>query len=158
MDFQNFGELGSHLWRVSHSVDNAIAVESESLGLQVRNEVRGRFGTYQDGWPALAESTQHERQRQGFSPNDPLLRSGELQGAVEHQVTRTGLFVGIQAGKALSDGADAATVMAAQEFPSASSHIPARPVFAGVAYHLERNVHAFGLGVAIALFANRRAR
>lgn len=57
-------------------------------GEVVKAAAHAKFGEYQDGvggWPAwanLAERTVEERLRLGFTPDDPLLRSGELRDSV----------------------------------------------------------------------------
>lgn len=43
-------------------------------------------GHYQDGWPQLAESTQADRVKKGFTPNDPLKRTGALAESYERTV------------------------------------------------------------------------
>lgn len=43
-----------------------------------------KFGTYtgNPSWPQLAPFTQADREAQGFTPNDPLLRTGDLRESV----------------------------------------------------------------------------
>src|SRR5205814_4154762 len=53
---------------------------------------KAELGTYQgavgpfDAWAPLAEATQQDRVAKGFTPDDPLLRSGELRDSISHQV------------------------------------------------------------------------
>lgn len=49
----------------------------------VETEAKRVIGTYDHGWPQLAQSTQEERARLGFHPNEPLLRTGELRESIE---------------------------------------------------------------------------
>lgn len=66
----------------------------------IQDEAKREFGTYQDAvgpfsaWPALAEATIEDRIRKGFTPNDPLLRSGELRAGVERSVSKDEANIG----------------------------------------------------------------
>ena len=136
---RNFASLevfAAHLRGVRHNLPRAIQVEFSMLGEEAVKDARAKFGTYQEGWPQLAESTQAERVKRGFSPDDPLLRSGELRDLVASMVHWRGLFVGIPAGAVLGTagrGADACVVMASQEWGTSDHRIPPRPVFGLVA-------------------------
>lgn len=46
---------------------------------RIADEMRGRLGHYQEGWPPLAVATQAARVRAGYTADDPLLRSGQMQ-------------------------------------------------------------------------------
>ena len=41
------------------------------------------LGTYTYGWPELAQSTQDQRVKLGFSANEPGFRTGYMQASVE---------------------------------------------------------------------------
>lgn len=43
-------------------------------------------GTYQQGWPALAESTIKEKAAAGFEVPAALLRTGEMRDSIRHEV------------------------------------------------------------------------
>lgn len=60
----------------------------------VEHEAKRVIGTYEYGWPQLADSTQADRERQGFSPNDPLLRTSDMRDSIEHTVTGAEGYVG----------------------------------------------------------------
>lgn len=55
----------------------------------IQETARAEMGHYQGpagpfaAWPELAGSTQEEREKLGFTPNDPELRNGELCDAIE---------------------------------------------------------------------------
>ena len=54
----------------------------------IRDEARAEIGHYQEAagqfeaWQALTEHTQDDRVRKGFSPDDPLLRTGDLRDSI----------------------------------------------------------------------------
>jgi hypothetical protein len=52
----------------------------------IAEEARRVVGTYDYNWPQLAQSTQDQRTRLGFPPNEPLLRTGELRDSIQWQV------------------------------------------------------------------------
>ena len=71
----------------------------DAVGRHVKDESKRKFGIYQDTqgpfveWAELAESTQEQRERLGFSPNDPLYRTGGLMESVHYKVNN--IFVSI---------------------------------------------------------------
>ncbi|MDB5965531.1 MAG: hypothetical protein JWQ72_2031 [Polaromonas sp.] len=101
-------------------------VRSEQQGLKaaakiVKAEAKSEFGVYQDGvdgfnaWANLAEATVRDRIAKGFSPDDPLLRTGDLRDSVSYKVGGMTAVIG-----STSD------VMVYQEL--GTSTIPPRPV------------------------------
>ena len=68
----------------------------ERAAVIVEKEAKASVGTYQDeagpfaAWAELADSTKADRLRQGFSENDPELRTGEMRDSIEHTVIMDG--------------------------------------------------------------------
>ena len=61
--------------------------EALEVGAKViEKEAKRVIGTYDYGWPELAESTQDERASLGYEPDEPLLRDGTLRESIEHKV------------------------------------------------------------------------
>jgi hypothetical protein len=58
--------------------------------MTVRDRAREAIGTYRYKWPQLADATQHEREQEGFAPNEPLLRTGELRDSISAMVEMHG--------------------------------------------------------------------
>lgn len=62
------------------------------VGRIVEDTSKENLGTYQAAtaetaaWAPLSQATQDDRVAKGFTANDPLLRSGELQRSIEHEV------------------------------------------------------------------------
>lgn len=130
----------------------AIASELEALGMAIEASAKSKFGVYQTGWKPLADSTKADRTRNGFTPDDPLLRSGGLRDAVHHKVEGESVFIGVEAGQTLRgpDGeeVEAAMVMEVQEYGDSLGRVPPRPVFGTVILEdLDRHVDDFVLGV-----------
>ncbi|MBO9539683.1 hypothetical protein J7643_03725 [bacterium] len=152
MDFRSFGALAGNLDGVRRRLAGATSAELEAQGAAIEATAKSKFGTYQAGWSPLADSTKADRSQQGFTPNDPLFRSGGLRDAVHHRVEGDSVFVGIEPGQTLygpdGKGVDAALVMAVQEYGDSQGRVPPRPVFGTVVIEdFDRHVEAFVLGV-----------
>jgi hypothetical protein len=66
---------------VHYEVEKAHALKKAAKVLQ--EESQRVIGTYDYGWPELAESTKADRLHKGYTENDPLLRSGEMRESIE---------------------------------------------------------------------------
>jgi phage gpG-like protein len=62
----------------------------EKAAQMIEERARDAIGTYEFGWPQLAEATQQERERLGFTPNDPLRRTGRLKYSIGRVSGREG--------------------------------------------------------------------
>ena len=91
-EFQGFEAFATHLTRV---VGEMIVAEHEGLEIAcqiVEKEAKREIGEYQEGagpfvgWAELADSTKDDRVRQGFTENDPGLRTGEMRDSIKHMV------------------------------------------------------------------------
>lgn len=55
---------------------------AEDTANEMADAMKAELGTYQPGWKELAIATQLGRVAEGYTPNDPLLRSGAMQEAI----------------------------------------------------------------------------
>lgn len=94
----------------------------------IEKEAKRVIGTYDYGWPQLAQSTQTERSRLGYPANEPLLREGNMRDSIEHTI--------IDAHHA-EIGSDS-DIAVYQELGTAT--IPARSFLAGAAVHKEKEI------------------
>ena len=134
---------------VNHLARLPAAVElSEGEGLKqatrlLRDRARETLGTYQEAvgplpaWQELAASTQAERSLQGYTPNDPLLRSGELRDSIQDEVTDD------RHGRVFTENPHAA------ELEFGTIRIPPRP-FMGVAVYRHGDEAAAKVGEVVA--------
>jgi HK97 gp10 family phage protein len=111
---------------VDHAKNQALKIACQL----VAGEARRVIGTYDLGWPQLKESTQADRERKGYPPNEPLLRSGELRDSIEYTIKEPGR---------LAEVGSNSDIAVYQEL--GTSTIPARSFLAGAA-------HAMGPAVA----------
>lgn len=140
-EFQSVNDFALHLAEAAvavrlvehHALDRAAAIIEQSA--------KDEIGTYQpsvgpfNGWPQLAESTQKEREHLGFTPNDPLLRTGGLRDSISREVQGLEAVVG-----STSD------VMVYQELGTPS--IPPRPVLGPAAFKNKKKIERI-LGEAV---------
>lgn len=137
-DFADLLEKALIPVEASAALDTAAAVIEHEAKREIGTYQRSDMGPY-EAWPELAESTKAERVRQGYSENDPLLRSGELRDSISRETHGLEAVVG-------SDS----DVMVYQEFGTRT--IPPRPVLglAAVRSH-EAVLKIVGDGVFAAL-------
>lgn len=99
----------------------------EKVAAKIDQAAKDKIGEYQaangmhDAWPELADSTKADRLRQGYTENDPLLRSGELRDSISHETK------GLEA--AIGSTSDIAVY---QEL--GTDKIPPRPFLGSAAY------------------------
>jgi HK97 gp10 family phage protein len=130
-----------------HLAESAVAVRiAEHHALTkaaklIEKTAKAEIGAYQpavgpfDAWAPLADSTVADRTSKGFTPDDPLLRSGELRDSIGYEVSGNEAAIG-----STSD------VMVYQEL--GTSKIPPRPVLGPAAYSNKEAVQAI-LGKAV---------
>jgi len=91
MDFTSMEHFATHLAKVAVGEVIALHHGLEKCAVLVEKTAKAEIGTYQaaagpfQDWAELADVTQEERERLGFTPNDPLERSGELGKSITHE-------------------------------------------------------------------------
>lgn len=93
MEFDILGFV-KHVAALTATVPIAEHVALEHAAEIVEREAKRVLGTYDYHWPQLAESTQEQRVHEGYSANEPGLRSGEMRTSIEHVVERHEAHVG----------------------------------------------------------------
>lgn len=95
MNFNSFAAFAVHLGKIPFK-----QVEKEGLEIAakvIEAAAKKEIGTYQrddvgpfDPWKELADSTKADRLRQGYTENDPLLRSGAMRDSISHYIDPNG--------------------------------------------------------------------
>jgi hypothetical protein len=105
----------------------------------IEDDAKASLGEYQPAagpfpaWQGLAESTQDRRSQQGYSADDPLLRSKTLQLDITHQVEGRVGMIGVPAsGPSEPEGAAVADV--AMDMELGTSRAPPRPFMGPAAF------------------------
>lgn len=139
-EFSSFGQLAVRFAELQLAEFTALHHGLKKAAELVEKTAQDEIGNYQPAvgpfpaWAPLAESTKEDRVRLGYTPDDPLLRSGELRDSISHQV------LGLEA--AIGSTSD---IMVYQEFGTAT--IPPRPVLGPAAVHNLEKIHKI-IGVA----------
>lgn len=115
-------DFGTHLGEIAIAQGEILHKGLDHAAELIEKEAKAEFGVYQEAtgpfqeWPELAESTKAQRIAQGFTENEPLLRTGELRDSISREVHGLEAVIG-----STSD------LMIYHEF--GTSRMPARPVF-----------------------------
>lgn len=128
-DFGSLMEMS--LFLATRPIEIAIELHHglDKLGARIEKTAKDEFGRYQSAtgpfgaWPELADSTKDDRVHQGFSENDPLLRTGELRDSISHKVDHGALELAVGSPD---------EKMVFHEF--GTSKMPARPVLGPAAF------------------------
>lgn len=100
MEFRSFGAFGAHLARLALAGDAVSHHIAEQGARIVEKDAKDRIGSYQDAagpfgaWANLAPSTVDDRIRKGYTPDDPLMRSGGLRKSYGHKTQGAVAVVG----------------------------------------------------------------
>ncbi|WP_336999033.1 phage virion morphogenesis protein [Pantoea agglomerans] len=97
MDLEQFArEMSS----ASASIATGLEAGFRVIVKEIEETAKEEIGVYQptygpfDAWAPLAESTKADRVRQGYSEDEPLLRSGELRESIQSEVVGLAAIVG----------------------------------------------------------------
>lgn len=127
-EFADLGKMSMHF--LEQAVKSVVVLQAanEAIGAHIEKVAKAEFGEYQNAvgpfqaWAELAEATKDDRVAQGYTENDPLLRSGELRDSISHEASPLEAVIG-----------SPDQVMVHQEF--GTSKMPARPVLGPAAHN-----------------------
>jgi HK97 gp10 family phage protein len=148
---KSFGSLAALAEHLSGEVTRELSATHRGLeraAVAIENTAIAEIGHYQDAvgpfeaWPALADSTEAEKERLGYRLDAPLLRTGDMQGSIKHETSQFEATIG-------SDD----PTMVYHEF--GTSKMPPRPVMGPA---LQRNIPTVLAAVgeeAVAAFVGR---
>lgn len=138
MDLDMFAREMSH---ASARIATELEVSFHAIVKEIEETAKEEIGVYQpavgpfEAWAPLAVFTKADRVRQGYTEDEPLLRSGELRGSIESEVVGLAAIVGTKSDIGLW-----------QEV--GSDRIPPRP-FIGPAYMRKVDLLMGSIGRAI---------
>jgi HK97 gp10 family phage protein len=118
MSLSSFAALAARLAMAEADIKLATEAALEKTCQLIEDRAKAAIGTYDFGWPQLAQSTQEQRVALGFSANEPLLRTGKLRDSIGHVVEGNVGYVGTND-----------PIAPYQEF--GTSKIPPRPFLGG---------------------------
>jgi hypothetical protein len=103
MPDMSLGDFITHIAHAIEEIEHEKHEEHKALeeaAKLVEKEAKKEIGHYQDaappfvGWAELADSTKEDRVNQGFSENEPGLRTGEMRESIDHVVGEREAVVG----------------------------------------------------------------
>lgn len=142
--FNSLAAFATHLAQAAAAPAIALQHGLEAVADKVEKTAQAEIGTYQPAvgpfgaWQQLADATKADRLAQGYTENDPLLRSGELRTSYEHQVWGYEAIIGSKSDIALW-----------QELGT-SRGIPPRPVLGPAVIHNHAYIMKVLGGAAVA--------
>jgi HK97 gp10 family phage protein len=130
-DFDLAGFAAFLMTDVVHDIEKAKEAALIMGASAIAAEARRVIGQYADGydWPQLAQSTQADRARQGYAPNEPLLRTAELRDSIGFTIVKKGELAEIGSNDPVAEFQELGT-----------STIRPRPFLSGAAQHLEHDI------------------
>src|SRR5690348_1384126 len=97
----SFGELAdvlqARVGRLEAEVHTTLVEGAEVIAKDARDKLghyQGEVGPY-PAWAPLSPSTQADRVAKGYTPNDPLLRSGDLRDSITVREVPEGARIGV---------------------------------------------------------------
>ncbi len=134
---QTFQGLADRIAQMRMQAQERLPEVLDAIGAEIEKDAKDEIGTYQREnmgelrpWDELTKGTQADRVRAGFSPNDPLLRSGTMRDSITHTVEGNRVVIG-------SDDPIALYQELGTRGPGVGSsgyHVPPRPFLATAAY------------------------
>lgn len=95
--FDSMAEFAARLLEIAAEQELLVKHAVVRCAEIVEHEAKAEIGTYQEqagpfiAWPELAEATKSDRLRQGFTEDDPLLRTGEMRDSLGTAISTDGL-------------------------------------------------------------------
>jgi HK97 gp10 family phage protein len=88
MSVRSLAEAALHFKHLAHDWPKAEQAALSVAAQIVAAKAKSYIGTYhaRPKWPQLTEATQEQRSKQGYAPNEPLLRTGALRDSIEWKV------------------------------------------------------------------------
>lgn len=92
MNFNHIGEMVAHLASMAAHETLELHHGLKKCAVAIEETAKSEIGHYQGdvapfaGWVELADGTKADRVAQGFTENDPLLRTGALGDSISHQI------------------------------------------------------------------------
>lgn len=133
-EFSDLGSFMVHFAASVRAVDIATHKALDKAATIIEKDAKNRIGHYQEAegphpaWAPLADSTIEERSRLGFTPDDPLLRTGKLRDSIQSEIRTVANYDSTQEA-IIGSKLEVAEI---QEF--GTSRIPARPFLGPAAF------------------------
>ena len=143
---KSFDLLGfvAHLGALERDMHTLGPMILEKAAAMVCAEARRVLGTHDYDWPELKPETIADRVKQGFTPNDPGLRSGAMRDSIEYTIAHHGLEAEI--------GSDDQHLV---WFELGTAKQPPRSVLVAAAQHMGPKIEKMAARAVVAVMAGR---
>lgn len=147
---EGFGEAALHFAHRAAVSTHFLQEGLEHIGHAIEHAAKEMHGHYQQAhgphpaWAQLAQSTQDERVRLGYTANDPLLRSGQMQRDISHGVDGLDVVIG-----SVNEHAPV------HELGSRDGTIPPRPTLGPAAFLNKELISRYAGNAAVNAFVGR---
>lgn len=90
-EFHGIGSFVAHLATIAAAETISLHRGLEKCAVAIEKTAKDEIGHYQDevgpfaAWAELADSTKEDRLRKGFSENNPLERTHDLENSISHE-------------------------------------------------------------------------
>jgi len=148
-DFSSSDEMLAAMQSHVHGALRSLLPAFEEVGQMFKADAQSRIGSYQEAegpfpaWAQLANATQDERERKGFTRNDPLLRRGLVRDSIEVAATAESVKVGVP--DKIVDGDDGKPIdigVVAEALEKGTDHIPPRSYLGQALFHMRERATA----------------
>ncbi len=98
--FSSLVEFAAHILTLKAAEALALHQGLKKVAEIVEKTAKSEIGEYQpqvglfQAWPELKDSTKEDRVRQGFTENDPGLRTGAMRNSIDNQVSGLEAVIG----------------------------------------------------------------
>ncbi len=132
-----FGDVAARLAAMAAAMKESQAEVLEEMATRIQERAKEKIGVYQDevgpfrSWIQLKQSTQRERERHGYTPNDPLYRTGDLRDSIKKAIY--GSFAVVGSDSMIAVYQELGTHGVGVD-PETGYHVPPRPFLGPAAY------------------------
>ena len=133
----SFADVAARIASMAAAMKETQAEVLDEMATRIQERAREKIGHYQqesgpyNTWSQLKRSTQRERERHGFTPNDPLLRTGDLRDSIKKAVY--GSFAVVGSDSMIAVYQELGTHGVGVD-PATGYHVPPRPFLGPAAY------------------------
>ena len=96
----SFADVAARIASMAAAMKDTQVDVLDEMATRIQERAKEKIGHYQDesgpfnAWAQLKKSTQRERERHGYTPNDPLLRTGGLRDSIKKAIYGSFAVVG----------------------------------------------------------------
>lgn len=96
----SFADVAARIASMAAAIKETKPDVLDEIATRIQESAKEKIGVYQDqvgpfrAWDPLKKATQRERAKKGYTPNDPLLRTGYLRDSIKKAIYGSFAVVG----------------------------------------------------------------